>query len=190
MLTLLPAGARAAAPWKNGGGVTSEVMAFPAGADLDAFDWRISIAQVESDGPFSKFPGIDRTLCILDGEGIFLDVGGRLQKLTSRSMPFRFSGDADSSARLLGGPISDLNVMSRRGRTEHRVLRLGGGEGRAAEIKASLALALWAAPAGELRTPAGTVRLGLHDAVFCRQPGRWQIAAEGLVYLISLGPTG
>jgi len=190
MLTLLPAADRVATPWKNGGGVTLEVMAFPQGSSLDDFDWRISIAQVASDGPFSHFPGIDRTLCILDGQGIFLDIGGRLQKLNQRSMPFRFSGDANASARLLNGPIFDLNVMSRRGRVEHRVLRLGGGEGRAAEIKANLAIALWASDAGDMLTPEGGMRLGPLDAVLCETPGRWQAAEGGLAYLISLGPTG
>jgi environmental stress-induced protein Ves len=190
MLTILPAGDRVATPWKNGAGRTCEVAAFPEGAGLSDFDWRISIAEVESDGPFSLFPGIDRTLCILGGEGIFLDVGGRLQKLTSRSMPFRFAGDADTSARLLDGPISDLNVMSRRGRVEHRVLRLGNGEGRAAEIKASLALALWVGEAGDMLTPAGSVRLGPRDAVLCRRPGRWQVQDGAVAYLVSLGPTG
>ena len=190
MLTLLPAADRVATPWKNGGGTTSEIAAFPEGADLNDFDWRISIAEVASDGPFSHFPGIDRTLCILDGAGIFLDIGGRLQKLNQRSMPFRFSGDADAKARLLDGPIFDLNVMSRRGSVEHRVLRLGGGEGRAAEIKANLALALWVGEEGEMLTPAGTVRLGPYDAVICETPGRWQVGHAGLAYLISLGPTG
>jgi len=190
MLTFLPAAGRVASPWKNGGGTTCEIACFPEGAGLSDFDWRVSIAEVASDGPFSHFPGIDRTLCILAGTGIFLDVGGRLQKLTPRSMPFRFSGDAASSARLLDGPINDLNVMSRRGICEHRVLRLGGGEGRAAEITAALSLCLWAGPEGEMRTPAGAVRLGPLDAVLCRRPGRWQAAADGLAYLVSFGPTG
>ena len=49
-------------PWKNGGGTTTEVAVSPEGAGLDHFDWRISMARVEQDGPFSTFPGIDRTL--------------------------------------------------------------------------------------------------------------------------------
>ena len=56
-------------PWKNGGGETTEIAVFPAGAGLDDFDWRVSMARVESSGPFSVFPGIDRTLAILEGEG-------------------------------------------------------------------------------------------------------------------------
>ena len=62
--------------WKNGGGETAEIAVSPPGAALDAFDWRLSMAKVETDGPFSAFPGIDRTLAILEGEGIRLSVGG------------------------------------------------------------------------------------------------------------------
>ena len=59
-------------PWKNGAGRTTEIAAHPAGAALDAFAWRVSIADVERDGPFSRFPGIDRTIVLLDGAGMRL----------------------------------------------------------------------------------------------------------------------
>ena len=64
-------------PWKNGGGETIEIAVFPAGASVDDFDWRISMALVATDGPFSTFSGIDRTLTILDGQGIDLFVEGQ-----------------------------------------------------------------------------------------------------------------
>src|SRR4029453_7140835 len=54
-------------PWKNGAGRTTEIAVHPAGAGLDAFAWRVSIASVERNGPFSAFPGIDRTIVLLDG---------------------------------------------------------------------------------------------------------------------------
>lgn len=109
-------------PWKNGGGETVELLAHPAGADLDAFDWRVSLARVATDGPFSAFPGVDRTLTILDGEGLELAVGaGPPIRLTSASAPFAFPADAASTGRLLAGPVTDLNVMTRRGRFAHEV---------------------------------------------------------------------
>src|SRR5690348_16103916 len=61
-------------PWKNGGGETVEVTIAPEGASLDAFDWRVSMARVASSGPFSRFPGVDRTLAVLAGGGMRLDV--------------------------------------------------------------------------------------------------------------------
>jgi environmental stress-induced protein Ves len=112
-------------PWKNGGGTTTEIAVSPEGAGLDDFDWRISMARVERDGPFSTFTGVDRTLSILDGEGIFLNVSGRIPiGLTKASEPLSFPADTVTGARLIGGPIGDLNVMTRRARMRHSVERL------------------------------------------------------------------
>ncbi|MBJ9881917.1 HutD family protein, partial [Burkholderia cenocepacia] len=65
-----------ASPWKNGGGVTREIGAFPPGAALDAFAWRVSVADVGTAGPFSRFDGIDRTLVLLSGAGMTLAEAG------------------------------------------------------------------------------------------------------------------
>ncbi|MEO5759019.1 MAG: HutD family protein [Mesorhizobium sp.] len=112
-------------PWKNGGGVTTEITVSPAGAGLDDFDWRISMARVESGGPFSQFAGIDRTLAVLEGEGIVLDLAGRPSAtVTKTSAPFAFPADVSTDAVLIAGPITDLNVMTRRGRMTHTVERL------------------------------------------------------------------
>ena len=114
-------------PWKNGGGTTAEVAVFPAGAGFDAFDWRISMADVGGDGPFSIFPGIERTLVLIDGRGIDLSVDGVLNRLDAQAPLLTFPGEAAATARLVGGPIRDLNVMTRRGRFDHVVEVLGPG---------------------------------------------------------------
>jgi environmental stress-induced protein Ves len=109
-------------PWKNGGGSTTEIAIGPEGAGLADFDWRVSIALVASDGPFSSFPGIDRTLTVLDGAGIRLHVADRAPLvLRPDSPPLAFPGDATTKAVLVAGPITDFNVMTRRGRFDHRV---------------------------------------------------------------------
>ncbi|TIV73619.1 MAG: HutD family protein, partial [Mesorhizobium sp.] len=73
--------------------------------------------RVETSGPFSSFAGIDRTLSVLEGEGIVLDIAGRAPALlTADSAPLAFAGDVPTSAALISGPITDLNVMTRRGR--------------------------------------------------------------------------
>ncbi|AGB72885.1 MULTISPECIES: HutD/Ves family protein [Rhizobium] len=111
-------------PWKNGGGETVEIAVSPDGAGLADFDWRVSMATVATDGPFSVFPGIDRTLSILDGEGMTLFIEGRTpERLTQASEPLPFAADAPTSATLINGTITDLNVMTRRGRYAHRVTR-------------------------------------------------------------------
>ena len=69
-------GEATATRWKNGGGVTHELAVWPDGADLSGFDARLSMAEVAADGPFSAFPGIDRTLAVLDGGPMRLSFGG------------------------------------------------------------------------------------------------------------------
>lgn len=112
-------------PWKNGGGVTTEIAVSPIGAGLDDFDWRVSMARVQGSGPFSQFAGIDRTLAVLEGEGIVLEIAGYPPTSINRATAlFSFPADVQTSATLIGGPITDLNVMTRRGRMTHSVERL------------------------------------------------------------------
>jgi len=114
-------------PWKNGGGTTAEIAAFPKGSVFDTFGWRISMADVASDGPFSFFPGIDRTLIVVQGRGIELEVEGVPYRLDGPSSKLSFAGDDTTVGRLLAGPIRDLNVMTRRGRFGHRTRTMGSG---------------------------------------------------------------
>lgn len=113
-------------PWKNGGGETVEIAVSPEGAGLADFDWRVSMATVATDGPFSVFPGIDRTLSILEGAGMTLFIEGREPVLlTQSSDPLPFAADAPTSATLVDGAITDLNVMTRQGKLGHSVRHLG-----------------------------------------------------------------
>ena len=111
-------------PWKNGGGLTEEVIAWPPSSDMGSFDWRISIAHVDADGPFSRFAGIDRTIALLDGGGLCLDLPDRTIVLDPESEPFAFSGDLDIASRNIDGPTVDLNVMTQRSRFRHRMRRM------------------------------------------------------------------
>lgn len=112
-------------PWKNGLGITREVISQPASDGSGGFDWRISLATVGASGPFSVFSGIDRTIAVLEGDGMQLTVDGRREPpLLVESMPFVFSGDAEVQADCLGGETLDLNVMSRRGRFVHRMTKI------------------------------------------------------------------
>jgi environmental stress-induced protein Ves len=101
------------ARWKNDGGWTTEIARDPAG-DGD-FRWRISIADIESDGPFSAFPGVARDLVLLAGTGIELDIGDApTLRLTERFQRVHFEGEASVDCRLVAGPTRDFNVMARR----------------------------------------------------------------------------
>jgi uncharacterized protein len=99
--------------WKNDGGWTTEL----ARRDDDAggFLWRVSIAEIERDGPFSAFPGVERDLLLLEGNGIELDIGDEpAHRLSRRFERAHFAGEADVYCRLLAGPTRDFNVMARR----------------------------------------------------------------------------
>jgi len=117
-------------PWKNGAGRTSEIAVHPAGAGLDGFAWRVSIANVERDGPFSAFPGIDRTIVLLDGAGMRLQGSEREIDLTARYVPHDFRGDESVDCKLVSGPCRDFNAMFRRGRVRGSVtvVRRSGAE--------------------------------------------------------------
>ena len=105
----------AAQPWKNGAGVTREIAR--GGIDAEQFDWRISLADVDRDAPFSAFPGIDRCIVLLQGSGMVLKStdGSIDHALVGRLQPFHFAGDVPLDARLVDGPSRDFNVMVRRG---------------------------------------------------------------------------
>lgn len=101
-------------PWRNGGGVTRELASHPkvASAQDGAWDWRVSIADVSKAGDFSNFPGMERVITIIDGELLLLTIDGEEHPL-EKYRPFRFSGEAASSATLPTGDIRDLNVIAR-----------------------------------------------------------------------------
>jgi len=120
---VLRAAQRKVTPWKNGQGWTAEAAVFPEGATLEGFDWRISFAGTEASGPFSTFPEVDRTLAVLEGR-IELSMDGQPAiELSSSSLPVCFPGDVPTSARLIEGPLRDLNVMTRRGIFAHQMQR-------------------------------------------------------------------
>ncbi len=115
-LTLIRGADLVASPWKNGGGVTREVAAFPAGAALDAFVWRVSVADVARAGPFSRFAGIDRTLALLSGAGMLLDEADGVTHALREPLDIaRFAGETAIDARLVDGATRDFNLMVRRG---------------------------------------------------------------------------
>jgi uncharacterized protein len=120
---VLRAAQRRPMPWKNGTGVTFEVAVSPPGSGLEEFDWRISMAQVRVSGLFSVFPGIDRRLAVLEG-CLSLTVDARAAVLLdATTSALEFAGDAVASAEVVRGPVTDLNVMTRRGRFRSRMTR-------------------------------------------------------------------
>jgi environmental stress-induced protein Ves len=100
------------APWKNGGGVTRELLRLPAGSQ-DDWTLRISVADIDADGPFSPFPGVTRWFVVLDGAGVRLRYADRTLDVRCGDAPLRFDGAEAPGCALLDGRTRDLNVMVR-----------------------------------------------------------------------------
>jgi uncharacterized protein len=107
-------------PWKNGGGITHEIARKDG---VSGFLWRLSIAEVASDGPFSRFDGYARILTVIEGPGIALHApDGVLTALPLH--PVAFDGATPIEGRLLNGPLRDLNLIYDPTRFDGRVERL------------------------------------------------------------------
>jgi uncharacterized protein len=163
VVLILPARERRAAPWKNGGGVTHEVAAYPPGADLATFDWRVSIAQVRAPGAFSAFPGIERHMAVLDGQLSLAIAGGAASVLSTDSAPVTFAGDVPAYGEPLGTPVTDLNLMVRRQRARGRLVRCAFSGSQRLPLSATTTLVIALSPL-TLSTPAAQLALAREDA--------------------------
>jgi len=111
-------------PWRNGGGSTRELLAWPVGGGAAAaWQCRISVATIAQGGPFSAFPGVERWFAVVRGEGVVLRFSSRRALLTSGSDPLRFEGAAAPGCELLDGPTQDLNLMVRHDAGKGAMLR-------------------------------------------------------------------
>lgn len=180
--------------WKNGGGSTTEIAVSPEGASLDDFDWRISMARIEQDGPFSAFSGVDRTLTLLDGPRVELRVGNRDVTLTADRPSLRFTGEDRVTASVPAGPIVDFNVMTRRLRCRHRFEQMAvAGERNLSHAGGTTILFL--AEGGRLTCVDGTgrtVMLERRDSLILTHDdaGDWRLKPDmpAAVFVVALLP--
>ncbi|GAA0288229.1 HutD family protein [Streptomyces polychromogenes] len=168
-VTILRAADRTAVPWKNGGGVTREIAARPGGAGTEGSAWRVSLAEVAGDGPFSEFPGVDRTLTLAEGAGMELTVSGVARRVDERYAPCDFPGDEPTGCRLLDGPVVNFNVMYRRGRVAADTAVVRGTLALAPAPETVLLIVALDGPA-RLDHPGGGVELGPYDAALLEAP--------------------
>lgn len=159
MIRVLPAADRVAVPWKNGGGITREVAVWPPGADFETFHWRVSMAEVREAGPFSMFPGVDRTLAVLRGR-LRLTLKDEIVELGSGDAPYSFPGDVPCHGQPMEGPVTDLNVMTRRSVVSAQVARIANGTANAMLIVATSRCVLGA---GDERIPLAEFDAALLD---------------------------
>lgn len=121
-MRLIDADAIAPTAWKNGGGSTRTLLALPA---EDAWHLRVSMADVDQDGPFSPYPGVERWLALVDGPGMQLEFTHRTVTLTPLDPPLRFDGATAPFGRLLQAATRDLNLMNKGGQAAMHAARPG-----------------------------------------------------------------
>jgi environmental stress-induced protein Ves len=143
-------------PWRNGLGRTREI-AVQTSSTGEGFLWRISVAEVDSAAPFSPFPGIDRSIVLLDGAGFVMTLDGvRKHRLTTAFAPFAFPGEAQVAVALAAGPTRDFNLMVKRAEARGQVQVWRGSGTRLAPAGAVLVYCA----GGSVDTPDGRLQIG------------------------------
>jgi len=163
-------------PWKNGGGVTREMLKLPHPSDPARFLARLSIATVGASGPFSVFPGVNRLIMLLEGKGMALSIAGAPEVvLDQRWQPFAFPGDAEINCRLLGGAVRDFNLMVDRATAEATlaVVHLAPGETRTVAGASTVLLHVLEGRASVAGTP-----LGVEETLWLEAPEMLALRGE------------
>ena len=111
-------------PWRNGGGLTRELLAWPVAG---AWQCRISVADITQDGDFSAYPGVERWFAVIAGTGVELGLASGSLALTGDSDPCHFDGEQAPACRLLAGPTRDLNLMAQRASGSSHMQRVQSG---------------------------------------------------------------
>ncbi|CAN7579555.1 HutD family protein [Pseudoduganella sp. LjRoot289] len=180
-----------ATPWKNGGGSTTEIAIAPSGATFDNFDWRISLATIAQSGPFSAFPGIDRTLTLVSGPCVVLDVGNERQvALSEREPVVAFPGELAVSATVGDAPTTDFNVMTRRARCTHQLERRVVRDFSTLERRSPTTI-VFLAEGESLTIISANERVAMvrYDAVVLNTEDVWTLeAASATVFIVDIIP--
>ncbi len=140
---MIPLEEVAPTPWRNGGGVTRELIAWPTPQD---WDWRISVAEIEKNGPFSHFDGVQRWFAVLGGAGARLTFDGQTHALTAQDPPLRFDGAKACGCELIDGPAEGFNLMLKHGHSRAHLVRVSGALNVEVRAGARVAVYAWDEP--------------------------------------------
>jgi environmental stress-induced protein Ves len=188
MTMLIPFAGLSPAPWKNGGGSTTQIAVFPPDAGFEEFDWRVSLATILDDGAFSEFPGIERTLALVDGHGMTLEVDGEPMLLSKADPVAVFDGESRVVAKLNRGASTDFNVMTRTDRCYHQFgRRMLSGESRFVARAPVTVLFLAEGDSLELCNDQQRINLVRYDAVLLDQGTTWTLqAGQGMIFIADI----
>lgn len=166
--------------WRNDGGSTTQMI---VAGDDSAFDWRLSLAEIDRAGTFSTFPGTARVLTVVQGQGLILTIDGTEHRL-EQHQPFHFSGHASTEAALPSGPVRALNVMTRQGAVRAEVAVLELVEGLGHQLTADQ-IAVLVSGHAVVADGGATTQLSMYDTLWgVRQEGL-SIHGRGFLALIS-----
>lgn len=155
-------------PWRNGGGVTRELLAWPTAQD---WDWRISVAEVDKAGPFSRYEGVQRWFAVLGGAGVRLALDGKVHELTAQSPPLCFDGALACGCELVDGPTEDFNLMLRQGRASAIMVRVLGAFNTQVRPGTRVAVYAWDEPV--------TVQVNTEFVTVSSHTLAWRALADG-----------
>lgn len=188
MTMLIPYAGLSPVPWKNGGGSTTQLAVFPPDAGFEDFDWRISLATIAEDGAFSAFPGVERTLALVDGHGMTLEIDGAPMLLSKADPVAAFDGETPVTAKLNRGPSTDFNVMTRTDRCYHQFgRRVLSGESRFVARAPVTVLFLAEGDALELCSDEQRINMVRFDAVLLDQGTTWTLhAGQGTIFIADI----
>ena len=188
MTVLIPFAGLSPVPWKNGGGSTTEIAIGPPDSGFEDFDWRVSLATIEKDGAFSLFPGVDRTLALVEGHGMTLEIDGEPTLVTDAEPVVPFDGSSQVIAKLSRGASTDFNVMTRSERCYHTFgrRRLSGDSTFVARADVTV-LFLAEGDTLELRNEKERIGLVRYDAVVLEAGTSWKLeAGQGMIYIVDV----
>lgn len=192
MTVLIPFAGLSPVPWKNGGGSTTEIAIGPPDSGFEDFDWRVSLATIEKDGAFSNFPGVDRTLALVEGHGMTLEIDGEPTLVTDTEPVVAFDGSSQVIAKLSRGGSTDFNAMTRSERCYHTFGRRRlSGDSTASSTFAARAdvtvLFLAEGDALELRNENERIGMVRYDAVVLEPGSTWRLeAGQGMIYIVDV----
>ncbi len=171
---IVPLAEVAPSRWRNGGGVTRELLAWPDSAD---WVWRMSVAEVAASGPFSHFDGVRRWFAVLGGAGVRLTIDGHSHELTDSSAPLCFDGASAVHCQLLDGATQDFNLMLRSDRASAQMQRVAGV--LAFDASASSVVAVYAMEAGAtVHFNHETLTLAAHSLAWRKLPANAAVRVE------------
>lgn len=182
----LPASGYDARPWKNGTGTTDEICLLPEGANREDFSLRVSRATIADPGAFSSFPGMDRVITVIEGNGLTLDFGAQVANLAPEE-PFRFDSGLTPVGAPTEGPLRVVNVMASRSEWMISAVRIVAGSADLPADHLTVVFALrgvW-----RITDATATVTLHPHDTALSDASAR--LVPEGAAaaaLLVSLGP--